>query len=73
MSEAEGFPSGKAAYQLAMDEARAAIQAIREPSEGMERRGRDALSSNGVDLAGRDDSRMCWQAMIDQLLSEGSE
>lgn len=59
---------GAGVHQLWLSAADAVLAAMREPDEKMQRHGKNALSSNGVDCAGCDDSRMCWQAMIDAAL-----
>lgn len=77
MSETEGFPSGKAVHQLAMDEARAAIEAMREPTEAMKVAGckQDDPLGELIDWRGdrattREVVSGVYQAMIDDLLSE---
>ena len=61
-----GYKGREALYR---DEARAVIEAIREPSEGMVDAGYDLLNERGCQpLTGDTDD--VWQAMIDTLLSE---
>lgn len=53
-----------------MPAARAVLEAIREPSEGMREQGAGQLFGSASDDWG-DDARLVWQAMIDAALSEG--
>jgi len=50
--------------------ARAAIEAIRAPTDAMREAGESALSQNGVDYVEPDDSLVCFEAMIDAALNE---
>jgi hypothetical protein len=59
-------------------DARAALTALREPSEGMVEAGDEAMRKDGLDWSmepgeGLDgvDSRPSWRAMINHALSEG--
>lgn len=53
--------------------ARAAIEAIREPSEEMAHHGQGAILERWIHAEGPDvdSAKASWQAMIDQLLAEG--
>jgi len=48
--------------------ARAAIEAMREPTDGMLNAARDwSIAKNGMGV-GNDQASGCWQAMIDEVL-----
>jgi hypothetical protein len=49
--------------------ARAAIEAMHEPTEAMEMAGNDALSDNGVCPVDDSDAPLAWRAMIDEALA----
>ena len=59
--------------------ARAAIEALREPTEAMKEAGAYGPTSfsygddNSFSYIGEDDARSCWQSMIDAILKEGDE
>lgn len=57
----------------AEDYARAAIEAMRKPTEAMKESGETALSANGIGDIEPDDSEVCFTAMIDAALKEGAE
>lgn len=54
----------------AMSSARAAIEAMREPTAGMKRAGMVALNSSGVDNVYETDAPECFTSMIDAALKE---
>ena len=57
-------------WQFYAEEARAALTALLEPSEGMMLAGNIALSNNGVCDTDNDDSRVCVVAAIQAALDE---
>jgi hypothetical protein len=57
--------NGKPLWMDYLPEARAVIEAIREPSDGMVEWAFNHMEANG------NDPRFAWEAMIDQLLAEG--
>jgi len=52
-------------WQMHIDDARAAIEAMREPTEAMESAGWDSYDRND----GWSGPQYCWQAMVDAALS----
>lgn len=52
-------------WQHYVDDARAVIEAIREPTDGMIEHAFNHMEANG------NDPRFAWEAMIDQLLADG--
>jgi hypothetical protein len=74
----EGAPRACRVWESLIPSARAALTALREPSEGMVEAGDEAMRKDGLDWSlepgeGLDgvDSRPSWRAMINQALSEG--
>lgn len=57
-------------WKLFEEQARVAIQAMREPTEAMERAGLDQMTRDGYD---RGEPIKTFTAMIDAILSEPSE
>lgn len=62
------IPDARPDWQRFLPQARAVLQAIREPSEAMVVKGTDAYVTMGHY---RVDSKDCWQLMIDAALEEG--
>lgn len=53
--------------------ARAAIAAMRQPTDAMEKSGNRALTDNGLSDVESDDATVAWETMIDAALSEPTE
>lgn len=67
---------GEAWWTGYVDQARAVLEAIREPSEGMVKEGAYQIPcGQGVEEGppNASDAKDCWQAMIDAALSEKPE
>lgn len=65
-----GNPDPEPDWQRYLPEARAALEAIREPSDGMKKAGAATLSTDNS-IAGRlMDAESCWEDMIEAALGE---
>ncbi|MGV0879499.1 hypothetical protein V6767_20400 [Martelella sp. FLE1502] len=69
--------TGNDAYERRPEEfnalARAAIEAMREPTPAMCEAGETGLAANGVDDVNETDAPECWKAMITAALQEERE
>lgn len=65
----EAFPTNAPWAQRALEEARAAIEAMREPTEEMERAGLETGEfENGICVTSASAPGNVWSAMIDEAL-----
>ena len=64
------FPALHETYSLAINEARAAIEAMREPTDAMVDAGFDAGDDTVQGYSENADPQDTWQAMIDAALNE---
>lgn len=70
MRDADGYQNAKGVYRLAIKEARAAIESMREPMNEMTVVGREEADKRDAVL-GNGEIAIIWRAMISAALSRG--